>query len=277
MRTAIQAEFVKMLAEETENDEILLVYADFLMGKGDPRGEFISVQIALENAKEEENLTKIEELKAQEYEIWQLNWLNFVREDFLDHLTEDEKAKLNLEEPEISIFTYQKGQLYGVDLDHKEIEDSGVSVLANSRYLSNLKELNLHSNGIGDSGAESLANSKTLNHLEWLDLGFNEIGPFGAESLANSKALSNLKVLNLGYNDVGNSGTAFLANSQYLSNLERLDLSSNLIGDSGAQTLALSKTLVNLEELDLYWNPIGASGKEALQRSEFLKNVDVRF
>jgi uncharacterized protein (TIGR02996 family) len=152
MTQATKESFIKMLDEDPENEEVLLVYADYLMEQGDPRGEFVAVQIASEKAKEEDDQGKTEELLAVEKELWEENWHRFVEEDFLNHLTEDEKEKLNLTHPKISNFTYRKGRLYGINLPRNQIGDKGAKALAKalakSKYLSNLKVLWLGNNKI---------------------------------------------------------------------------------------------------------------------------------
>lgn len=197
MTDSQKASFLENIANNPDNDEIRLVYSDYLIERGDPRGEFIAVQIALEQARAEEagnSDERIEKLRARETQLWKENWWKFAKEDFYDHLTHDQKEKVQLKSPEKDKLIYQKGFLYGLNLSGKIIGPTGAETLASSETFKSLGELNLEGNQIGAAGVKALANSETLRNLKELNLKGTRIGASATNALKNSEILKSVAV-----------------------------------------------------------------------------------
>jgi uncharacterized protein (TIGR02996 family) len=139
----------------------------------------------------------------------------------------------------------------------------GVRPLTESRRLSGLNHLSLHTNAIGDEGVQALAASPNWRSLAALDLARCDAGPAGAAALAGSPHLGGLLALFLSENAVGDEGAAALAGSPQLSGLAALHLRANAITDAGALALADSPHLDSLEILAVADNHIS---KQAIGR-----------
>lgn len=95
----------------------------------------------------------------------------------------------------------------------QRIHAFGMGQLAQSRYTTNLVELELACSAVSDAGLVSLANSPNFARLEHLGLGGNEIGVTGDDSLeilCESRSLAGLKSLDLRNNSIGRAGRRLL-------------------------------------------------------------------
>ena len=158
-----------------------------------------------------------------------------------------------------------------LDLSDNNIGSNGITPLAERLDTLHLKSLNLSHNNIGSDGAAALAGKITcLTELNRLNLSHNNIGSDGAAALAGKiTCLTELNWLNLSHNNIGSDGAAVLAGSITCSTeLNRLNLSHNNIGSDGAAALAGSKTcLTELHHLDISHNNISSDGAAALAGS----------
>ena len=118
---------------------------------------------------------------------------------------------------------------------HSDINDIGMTCLADG--LRNIKklDLNLSHNNIDSNGITTLAERLDTLHLEHLNLSHNNIGPDGAAALAGEmKCLTNLQRLDISHNNIGSDGAAALAGEmKCLTELHQLDLSDNNFGPDG--------------------------------------------
>ncbi|MGL6076752.1 MAG: TIGR02996 domain-containing protein [Fimbriiglobus sp.] len=96
---------------------------------------------------------------------------------------------------------------------------------------------------IGTEGAIAVAKSSHLENLQALSIGSNDIRDAGAIAIANSPHLANLHTLNLGSNDIGDAGVIAIANSPHLANLRSLSFVGNYIGNEGIQAILGSRYL----------------------------------
>ena len=155
-----------------------------------------------------------------------------------------------------------------LDLSNNNIDSNGIILLAERLDTLHLKYLYLSHNNIGPDGAAALAGEmKCLTELHKLYLSHNNIGPDGAAALAGEmKCLTELHKLYLSHNNIGPDGAAALAGEmKCLTELHKLYLSHNNIGPDGAAALAGEmKCLTELHELDLSHNNIGPDGAAAL-------------
>lgn len=277
MIEATKESFLRMIEEEPGEDDVRLVYADYLMEQGDHRGEFIAIQYALDRVEQAEMVDneRREKLLDANVNIWKENWLRFVREDFLDYLTDDQIKFLGFANPNEFCFGYEKGFLSELFFSKIQIGREGTKILSQLKCLNNLNVLDLGRNNIGDEGARYISESKYTANIKRLYLECNKISDKGVRYLSESRYLSNLEDLGLWGNEISSEGVYHLFQSKYLANLKYLCLYDNKIGNDVVRWLSSSNCLGNLEVLDLRLNYISPDASSRLKSSEFSKNCDI--
>lgn len=167
----------------------------------------------------------------------------------------------------------QLTNLTGLLLHYNSLGEE-VTVLAESPYLGNLKELYLSGNQLTDATVATLARSLTMPRLEQLDLRDNLVGDGGVRALAYHGQREALTTLLLVNNEIGPAGAWALAGTPYLPNLTRLYLNYNPLEDDGANAFASSPHRKALRELDLRHSAIRQHGGLALAGSPHLDNLE---
>jgi uncharacterized protein (TIGR02996 family) len=133
--------------------------------------------------------------------------------------------------------------------------DAIANILADSRYLSRLRTLDVIDCSMGPDGAAAIAGSPHLSRLEELMFGgsdstpCNHIGDRGLSALSVSPYMANLTSLQLMWNCITSDGVIALAESPHVRGLKRLELEDNFIGDRGAFALAASPNFDRLDRL----------------------------
>jgi uncharacterized protein (TIGR02996 family) len=138
----------------------------------------------------------------------------------------------------------------------------GPARLFRSRYLANLTSL--LARGYDDNchldlpGIRGITGSKYLGNLKHLDVGDNWFGDKGTVELLKATNLPALE--RLGFEGVGmeDEGAVALAATPWLARLKQLDLVANSIGERGARALLECPFLEKMELLDLRDNRTGA-------------------
>jgi uncharacterized protein (TIGR02996 family) len=273
--------FLQEILENRDDDTPRLIYADWLMDRGDPtsaaRGEFIHIQCTL--ARWPEGTDKPADLQARadqlleahrrewgspfqrlgcrcwEYRRGFVEGVGMPASDFIS-----QAATLFRFSPIRSLKLYEVGSV---------IEDLAVVSL-----LNRISTLDLEGNNLGDLEFQVLTESSRLENVTTLLLWSNRIGDEGLQDLVHNSGLAQLERLDLSGNVVGDEGVVVLAGSPRLGQLKLLDLQSNLVGDAGALALAGSPHTGKLTWLDLAKNPIGA-GAQAILRERFAARVHV--
>jgi uncharacterized protein (TIGR02996 family) len=164
--------------------------------------------------------------------------------------------------------------LRSLSLHGLELGPVGAAVLAGTRNLAEVKELDLVLNKLGDEGALALARTPHLRGLSRLVLQTNGLTSRSVQELADSPLLEGIRSLNLGVNQVGDEGAEALAASPRLGALRQLLLFSARISDRGAEALAASPHLANLTVLFLGGNPLTDRGSQALFDSPYLQRLE---
>jgi uncharacterized protein (TIGR02996 family) len=262
------------------DDNPRLIYADWLMDQGDPRGEFISLQCQrnrLESTdpafrrmrKRELELLKqakgawvgpIQQMVDRfEFKRGFVSWVRMSLQKFIKHADELFRAA-PLGELELRLGNrrtkdlakcHQLINITSLRLNKCRMEDKGLEPLTECPYLQNLEELKLTRSGLTDNGARQLANCQHLAKLQTLDLYSNRIGAAGADAIANSEVLSELNTLSLASNWIGDAGLSSIANSKTLTKLQKLELYGVDYGIKGAVALLASRRLTSLSNLSL--------------------------
>jgi Leucine-rich repeat (LRR) protein len=83
-----------------------------------------------------------------------------------------------------------------LDIGENNIDSEGITHIANSEHLVNLKTLNLQGNEIGDEGCIELANC-SFNKITALDISHNFINERGIEALPKGESLKHLTRLDV--------------------------------------------------------------------------------
>lgn len=233
-----EAALLEAIKADPDDDQIRLVYADWLEERGNPRAEFIRIQCEL--AGKPVDLSRLplvqreRELLVEHGNAWKAALPCGIRNEpftrgFVERAAMPAEAFLErvdqlfaatpLRHVALRTFSrpYQMEKLAGcshlarlaiLDLDHCLLDDGDVAVLAASPHLAQLKTLSLSYNQITDAGAIALALSSRLSGLTFLDLSHNEIGEQGVQALADSPLGDKLTALDLSDNPIGMSGLA---------------------------------------------------------------------
>jgi uncharacterized protein (TIGR02996 family) len=142
----------------------------------------------------------------------------------------------------------------------------GPARLFQSRYLANLTTLlacgyddNCH---LDVAGIRGIVGSKYLGNLKHLDVGANWFGPKGTVELLKATNLASLERLDFHGVGMEDEGAMALAGTPWLARLRQLDLVSNSIGERGARALLESPFLDKIELLDLRENRKGGDSYE---------------
>jgi uncharacterized protein (TIGR02996 family) len=271
--------FLRDGKQHPDDDTPRLVLADWLEEHGDPRGEFVRLQVQ-RAALAADDLRQVElrRREAQLYRQYASRWLGP-----LDGLAERPRFRRGFLWIEMSA-----GRLLDVNLAALTkteawawVEGLKLNGLASLRRVlpvvlplaAQVSALDLSRNRLGPEGARTLARSPHLTELTRLDLHWNELDDDSAEALADSPYLGRLTVLNLFLNHLTGRGAAVLAQSPHLARLIHLDLQANRLGSRGAEALAHSSQLTQLARLNLENNRIGSTGANALAHSTFLNGL----
>ena len=137
----------------------------------------------------------------------------------------------------ISINRLSKGRLNLINrlnLERNNILSEGTLFLMDSKFISNLIELNISYNKIKDEGCKYLSNGK-LTNLEILNLKNNQITNEGIKNLAMD-SWSSLTDLNLEDNEISSEGFKILSTG-FITNLKYLKLKGNDLTDEDIKTL----------------------------------------
>jgi hypothetical protein len=131
-----------------------------------------------------------------------------------------------------------------------EGESDGL-VLAQSRHLGRLRELDMSSCYINSQGAIYVSQADWLGGLRKLDCHYCNFGDEGVEALARSPGVGNLVEWITGGNNLTDAALRNLAASKHLAKLESLGLASSRFTAAGIESLASAAFLGTLKSLDL--------------------------
>ncbi|GAB2596041.1 hypothetical protein GCM10027168_30990 [Streptomyces capparidis] len=160
------------------------------------------------------------------------------------------------------------------DEDDWEEDDDGVPVPPPVRAgalaaldLSRIVELDLSYLRIGDPGAMALGASPTVGRIRTLDLRYCGIGDPGLAVLAASPHLRAVRCLRLQHNAL--TGLAMLSLGRF-EELTELDLRYNRIGEEGVDALLAAPFADSLGRLLLYRDDVGEAGARKLAHAPHL-------
>lgn len=232
------AALLRGVLEAPELDPPRLVYADYLMEKGDPRGEFISVQIQL---RQRISPARRARAKKREYELYRAHLKDFsapakgigyrpvFRRGFIDEVTGDAADFAKKGKALMEVEPVRHVRLWNATSKH-------VDKMLAEGLVGRLATLNL-SGGVGADAAKALAASPQLASLYRLNLGGAEIGDEGLVALVGSPHLQATS-LSLYENDLTDASIDALCAWPGLAKCTHLYMSRNQFTDKGVATLA---------------------------------------
>jgi uncharacterized protein (TIGR02996 family) len=296
--------FAAILAAPAE-DEPRLVYADWLVERGDPRGELIQLQCTLGRvlrgatlysgavkgtraeleAREKALLKKHQKAWLAPIRPWIRTWtwhrgfVDSVVADavkFLDHAAEifaatpllgAQLTRLPAKEVARVAATAELGRLERFDLSQNRIGPKAMRSLVGP-VLGAMADLDLWGNPLAGEGLEALA-TVPFTRLRRLRLATCKAQGTGVAALAKAPWFGALEALDLRFNDeVGPLAAAAIARAG--TSLRALDVSKCCVGDEGAVALASSPAMAHLEALWIFGNGVGDHGAVALIESPHL-------
>jgi uncharacterized protein (TIGR02996 family) len=281
-------DFLHALHESLEDDDLRLIFADWLDDHGDPRGELMRVQVLLGQLPADDpmrpELQQCEHTMLAEEEPSWLTPLCGVINGWSAHrgllvINADGSHLLRGE------FTEEERRLLRwVSVLHLHLQPRDARRLPSLSFLENLTDLDLGNNNLQDPAVLTLSRLPFMNRLESLNLRGNNLGPAAAAALGGSPHLSRLTRLELGHNRIGGSSHYLLRSphlsrltwigladnllalyalgddeTDFLPGLTGLDLGSNALGD-GIGHIVLSPLAHRLTALNLSRNGIGDNG-----------------
>jgi uncharacterized protein (TIGR02996 family) len=293
----MKSELEGAVLDAPDEDAPRRVYADWLIERNDPQGEFIQVQCELAAiagadsppggldedrrralADRERDLLTLHE-KEWTAEIRKIAEAWVFRRGFIESVTL--KRISSLLDPDGALFAI--APIRGVRVSIGSIEE--VRALAECPHLRRLRALHVPQArprarsgagapewrpGLGDDLLEALASSRHVSGLEELTLTSGALQIHGARALARSSSLTGLTRLDLSRNRLDADGCRVLCDSPNLARLTSLALGNNALGPHGAMHLARSPHLAGLTSLRLDATRLGVTGTKQLASSPHL-------
>jgi uncharacterized protein (TIGR02996 family) len=215
MSDAEQAALLKAVCDAPDDDAPRLAYADWCDKRGDPRGEFIRLQIeaARPNISPESKRRwdvgrQLDHLLTAYEETWLAPLRHYPI--FPDHFSPGSAPEFHrgfVSKIRISAndFVRLRHELFDLaPIQHLVIrgERSDNKAVFQFPRLRQILALSMANCNMNDEEAEFLADCPYLENLWWLSLASNKIGIRGIEAIIDSKYMRNLSFVNLDGNPV---------------------------------------------------------------------------
>jgi uncharacterized protein (TIGR02996 family) len=261
-----------LLADPTSDDPRRVI-ADALLAKTDPRGEFITLELALAGPlgirRREELAKRHAELLAKHGKTWFATRLEHRRDrGFIASI----KGTVKQLVAEAGLFDSQPiVEVHATNVDAKSLKQ-----LLDAPWLARVHHLAIKGE-LGDAGWKALVSSSQTQQLEHLNVLGCKISMKGIGALAGN--LPRVRTLVLTANPIGDAGIAALRGWQPLADLQALYASGCSLTVKGVADL-LAGALPHLEKLTLSQNklgdPIGPALLAAAKRVPRLAKLELR-
>jgi len=296
---------------DPDSDDARRIYADLLVERGEPRGEFIHVDLALDGPLSIRRREQLAQRRAELSRAHARQWFPYALGGMRTHHGFLQAVKGTLKQLKAAgskLFAAEP--VTEVELTGAEDDDVVEQLLA-ARWLPRLRRLILRG-AIGDEGFARLCASPATAGLRALNVSRNELGadalaelggglprvttlvltgnPIGDEGLAGLRRwqhAAGVETLYLSGCELSGGGLAKLfrgagraATPSELARLDKLCLSDNdELGDEGAAVIAShARCLPRLRHLELINTGIGEAGVRALAAAPLpaLRRIDAR-
>jgi uncharacterized protein (TIGR02996 family) len=300
------AAFLQAILDNPDDDTPRLMFADWLMERADPHGEFIKIQCELARlTPTDERYFDLRQREAALLAEHGDDWAKRVAAIATNHEFErgfvgkvslgarkllTHGAKLFALAPIRRLRLIRLGssgvtpeevaacpllaRLRGLELIGR-LDAEQMQTLLKSPHLAQIVSLGVPSPEFRLGGLQALFDG-ALPCLEELDLTALPWASHVVRDMARPKSLPfPLRKLNLTFSGIGPLGVEALARAPGLAELAELTLNSNTINNAGGQALAESKYLTNLTALRLHGCRIGVKGTQALAASTNVAKLSV--
>jgi uncharacterized protein (TIGR02996 family) len=250
--------FLRAIVADPADDAPRLIFADWLDERGDPRGQFIRVQCALERLPPhnparfdlaEEECTLLEKHEAE----WAAPLRGLAaewrfRRGFVEDVTLSAEAFASPRGA--ALFAAFPLRVVRLRLDRRLRDLREAAFLGTWRHLARVELLDFSDCGLRDGDVRDLLASPHLTRLTGLVLSHNELEGPAVQDLAESGVLARLTMLGLNKNrGLGVRATRALAQSPASAALRVLQLSHTNVGLNGLRDLLVSPHLTSLTTL----------------------------
>lgn len=308
--SARKEDLLAAVLTEPAADAPRLVLADWLIERGQPRGEFIAIQCELARGGSASSALRVREEELLEAfrgewgagvspDVAQLRFRRGFVESVevfdasalpqLEHFFQVEPVTALVFRATSAIDLERLAALEWLErlraLEFRSASRGAFGALGRerlghllgSRRLRRLQRLALVGQRLGDDGVMLLAEQggNALPGVEQLLVEEDAITDKGVGPLSASRWLGRFETLSLADNDLRVEGTEALAHSRSPGRLTHLALGGNRIGNEGAVAIARSARFRTLRELSLPRNRIGPAGAEALLDTDVLSQLEV--
>lgn len=204
---ALTAEQIAAVVADPENDDLRLAIAADLEASGDPRGEFIRLQVR----RWQDEVRKGEPCDvpgSRESELLQQHWASWT-EPLAPHVVAVSRDAgqwflrgfASWVRVHLPIDAAAVDRVFALaPIQHVSFESGGVDrlrVFLGTRYARSIRSLAFWSTRLGDEGAALIADCEALRGLRWLWVAHAGIGERGVEALMTSPHMASLQIVNL--------------------------------------------------------------------------------
>ncbi|MFT3713183.1 MAG: TIGR02996 domain-containing protein [Archangium sp.] len=276
--TTEESELLTRIWARPEDDAPRLVYADWLMERQDPRGEFIRLQVESAALHDGHHLKlEYERRAAAVMHPHRLEWTPAVNPAFEWRFVRGFPASVKLAAPALkdSLAALERvPSLEGFELNFNGVTEPLGDVWArvfSHRIFERLHSLRLTWH-MPQIIVRHLVEQPWLSRLESLQLSWVSLREESWALLGASSALRGLQTLELGLSGATDFAVEKLASLPW-PKLTWLRLSNNQLGTTACESLAKPGVFPALQDLDVSWNRIGKRGGVVLTSAEWFKNL----
>jgi uncharacterized protein (TIGR02996 family) len=197
--TSDELAFRRAVIDNPADDLPRLVFADWLDERGDPRGEFIRVQVELARGPAPARFADLEDRERELIYRHRSTWLGHLDRDwrgdavfergFVAEVTVGAIEFIRMADRWLRYEPIRKTTLYGAVVCMRD--------LAACPAIARLSVLCLRKNELRRGHVAQLLRSPYLSGLDELDLSFNDLGPSARALVVNSPKLARLKEIRL--------------------------------------------------------------------------------
>jgi uncharacterized protein (TIGR02996 family) len=276
-----EADFLASLRETPDDDDLRLIFSDWLEDQDDGRAEFLRLQVQRRRlAPDDPGQADLVQRQNALIQRSLRGWLAPLAEYGVSilrgngllavSLTAGQLMELTRDDLDEPVWDWVDGvRLYRV----MPVDFRGFA----SPALAHFRQIDLSSNALKLDGLRALA-AQPLERLETLNLEQTSLPWDGMADLAAAAWLPRLKALNLAGNELGNVGLGELLQRGRFDALRVLELSRNEIGPLGIVSLVGAGFFSRLEALGLAYNPLLEEGGRRLSQASLrgMRVLDLR-